>query len=234
MSDRKKKLDQLLMANKYRDRYKTASPSKQQINPDAELAAGLSKFRKQIIFSVLLFSGLTVLATTQTERLVPVQSYVVSSFEQDLPFDYVAELYEEQFGRPFALLPPQLDEVAWLEEETALPVTGVVSQTFADTGRGVEITTESGQALASVKSGVVTYVGMDLANNKGQLVIVTHRDGTEAWYGMLDAPTVQVEEEVEAGQALGSVYTDGDSGIYYYATKQHGDFVDPLAEVEID
>lgn len=106
--------------------------------------------------------------------------------------------------------------------------------------KGVDIQCNYRDAVYSIGSGTVTYVGgvrQDNGNNPGIFVIVRHSDGTEAQYFHLDQYVVRVGDHVSAGQLLGRADSTGHStgNHLHIMVKDHsgGTPVDPLDYADV-
>ncbi|MDG5786845.1 M23 family metallopeptidase [Evansella sp. AB-P1] len=202
------------------------------------------RFMMQVLASVCLFFIIGIIVQSQTPVLEGARGYVEKSFQEEFQFSTVANWYENAFGHPLALVPPNLDTVApgdiendINENNYALPATGTVRESFQQNGRGIYVETVSNERVEAVRSGVVRYVGEDEANEWGKVIIVRHYDDTEAWYGMLDDISVKVHDHVDSGDLLGRVTSHEENeevGIYYFALREGNRFVDPSEVISFD
>ncbi|MFA9555936.1 peptidoglycan DD-metalloendopeptidase family protein [Evansella sp. AB-rgal1] len=203
------------------------------------------RFIMQILASVCLFFAIGILLQSQSSTLDGVRQYVQNSFHEDFQFTAVADWYEEAFGRPLALLPPNMEMVAPgnlddgddFDNVYALPATGTVRQSFQENGRGVYVETNSDQAVEAIRSGYVTFIGEDDEGEWGKVVVVRHPDGGESWYGMLDNISVELYAPIVSGDLLGTVSPHIEMegvGVYYFALKEDDTFVDPIEVVPFD
>ncbi len=201
-------------------------------------------FMMQILASICLFFLIGILFQTQSPSLAGVKNYVQQSFQEDFQFGAVATWYEESFGRPLALFPPQLDVVAPGDFENepqvdtyALPASGTVKESFEQNGRGIYVETESDESVEAVRNGMVRFVGEDEENDWGNMIIVRHYDGSESWYGMLEDISVQLYDHVDIGDTLGHVSQHEEKeavGVYYFALREGDVFVDPIEVITVD
>ncbi|MBW8303603.1 MAG: peptidoglycan DD-metalloendopeptidase family protein [Brevundimonas sp.] len=119
------------------------------------------------------------------------------------------------------------------------PVRGDILRRFGPVGmgernNGVNIGAAEGTEVRASAAGRVGYVGDDLAG-QGLTVLIVHRDGWRSVYGHLGAATVRDGDDVQAGQAIGTVGNtagDGRPSIHFETWRMRGDeptAVDPLS-----
>ncbi len=119
------------------------------------------------------------------------------------------------------------------------PVRGDILRRFGPVGmgernNGVNIGAPQGTEVRASAAGRVGYVGDDLAG-QGLTVLIVHRDGWRSVYGHLGSATVRDGDDVQAGQAIGTVGTtagDGRPSIHFETWRMRGDeptAIDPLS-----
>ena len=119
------------------------------------------------------------------------------------------------------------------------PVRGEILRRFGPVGmgernNGVNIGAAQGAEVRAAAAGRVGYVGDDLAG-QGLTVLIVHRDGWRSVYGHLGSAVVRDGDDVQAGQAIGTVGTtagDGRPSIHFETWRMRGDeptAVDPLS-----
>ncbi|RNA70175.1 M23 family metallopeptidase [Alteribacter keqinensis] len=190
----------------------------------------------QVLSSVCLFLLVAILFSLPAGQFDTARQFVHQSFNQDFEFAAVSDWYENQFGRPLALLPPSMEVAPAPEGEDmelayALPANGTIAESFEQNGRGIYVETNINESVEAVRGGVISFVGEDEAKEWGKTVVIRHYDGGESWYGMLDNIQVNLYDHVEAGDLVGYVSParDDDSvGVYYFALKEGESFVDPI------
>ncbi|SDZ03841.1 stage IV sporulation protein FA [Evansella caseinilytica] len=199
------------------------------------------RFMIQVLASICLFFILGILFKSSSPAFEGARQFVQKSFQEDFQFGAAAEWYEETFGRPLALLPPQLDFVApedYKDDDVyALPATGTVRQSFEQNGRGIFVETTADQQVEAARSGEVRFIGEDEAKEWGKVVVIRHYDGGESWYGMLDNISVKLYDHVQKGEVLGNVSPDAENneiGVYYFALKEGDTFIDPFDVISFD
>ncbi|MCS6625061.1 M23 family metallopeptidase [Roseibacterium beibuensis] len=119
------------------------------------------------------------------------------------------------------------------------PVRGDILRRFGPVGmgernNGINIGAAQGTEVRASAPGRVGYVGDDLAG-QGLTVLIVHRDGWRSVYGHLGSALVRDGDDVQAGQAIGTVGTtagDGRPSIHFETWRVLGDeptAIDPLS-----
>ena len=95
------------------------------------------------------------------------------------------------------------------------PVKGRVISKFGDNldgipNDGINIKANAGTEVKSVSDGDVIYVGNNLDESFGNVVVVQHKDGLVSSYAHLKDISVKKGSKVKAGQKVGSVGKTGD------------------------
>lgn len=198
-------------------------------------------FLFRMLASVCLFLIIAILFRSNVPQLDGVKQFVVQSYEQEFQFAEIANWYEEQFGRPLALVPIQQDVAQGdpneqVEMAYAMPAAGVIREGFEQTGRGILVETGMDVEVEAVKGGYVIAVGGGDEESLGKTVTVQHYDGTESLYGMLDEITVNIYDHIQAGNKIGTVSTnqEAEKGIFYFALKKDDDYINPSEVLPFD
>ena len=95
------------------------------------------------------------------------------------------------------------------------PVTGRISSRFGATNgrdhshKGIDIAASTGTPIYAVAEGTVTRAGW--ANGYGNLVVISHGNGIETYYGHCSKLYVKTGQKVEAGDHIASVGSTGRS-----------------------
>ncbi|MFC0557806.1 M23 family metallopeptidase [Halalkalibacter alkalisediminis] len=204
-----------------------------------EKASDFFLFRAMV--AVCLFLMTAILFQSQVPQAEGAKNLVRQTYEQELQFAAIADWYENQFGRPLALLPmnqdvAQGDPNGQVELAYALPVLGTISQDFEQDGRGILVETGMNAEVEAVKGGHVKSVGRDEDQSLGKTVTVEHYDGTEAVYGMLDKIEVNMYDHIQAGNLIGTVTTntEAEKGIFYFALKKDDHYINPSDVLTFD
>ena len=93
------------------------------------------------------------------------------------------------------------------------PISGTITSRFGNRGRGthtgLDIATSKGTPIKSAASGTVTYSGYK--GSYGNLVIITHTDGTQTYYAHCNTLNVTAGQSVSQGQTIATVGSTGNS-----------------------
>ncbi len=96
------------------------------------------------------------------------------------------------------------------------PVPGIITSRFAANSRirssahtGLDIATSAGTPVAAAASGTVTFSGWK--GSYGKLVVITHSNGVQTYYGHCSALYVSVGQTVSQGQTISAVGSTGNS-----------------------
>lgn len=201
-------------------------------------------FKKEVFLFKVLASACLVLIVaiiyrSPSEKAVSVQQYVNHTMEQEFQFAAVSDWYEDQFGKPLALLPAKnTDEGSENEvasgSQYALPASGKILEDFGDNGQRIMIEIGKGAGVEAMNEGLVHFVGMK--EGFGKTVIVQHGDKSETWYGNLDKIDVNLYEYISKGAKVGTAMDseDGLKGSFYFAIKKGDDFVDPVQVIKFE
>lgn len=194
-------------------------------------------FIMQLLISICLFLAIGILFKTQAPQFEGARQFVKSSFEQEFQFATVASWYEDQFGRPLALLPNAYDIALEdfnneIDLAYAVPASGKVMRSFDQDGKGIIVETTSDARVEAAKGGMVRFVAEE--ESLGKTVIIAHYDGGETWYAMLDQVEVNLYDHVQAGSQIGTVSLEDDKGFYYFALKEGETFINPIEVISFD
>ena len=189
-------------------------------------------FLMRSLIAVVLFLLVAIMFNSGMPQLESARQVVKQSYEQEFQFAAIADWYENQFGRPLALLPMSMDVALEDTEEAppvayAVPATGQIREDFKQNGTGILVETEIGANVEAVKSGLVIFVGEE--ERLGRTVAIQHYDGGQSWYGMLETVDVKLYDHIEAGKPVGRVSASegAEKGIYYLSIKEGEDYIDP-------
>ncbi|MGP4080554.1 peptidoglycan DD-metalloendopeptidase family protein [Pseudalkalibacillus sp. R45] len=192
-------------------------------------------FLFRLMAAVCLFLIVGIVFKNPSENLNPVRNLVNNSFEQEFQFASIAGWYEEKFGKPLALFPTEskgseVADTGKKMEDYALPANTKVLQSFKDNGQGILLETGNETDVSAIKEGFVIFVGEK--DKLGKTVVVQHFDGSESWYGKLDKidDGIKLYNYIDLGTTLGKVTMEegSEAGMFYFAIKDNGGFVDPM------
>ncbi|ARK31585.1 M23 family metallopeptidase [Halalkalibacter krulwichiae] len=198
-------------------------------------------FLFRVMAAVCLFLMTAILFQSQVPQAEGPRNLVKQVYEQELQFAAIADWYENQFGRPLALLPinqniAQGDPNEQVDVAYALPVLGTISQDFEHDGRGILVETGMNAEVEAVKGGHVIAVTNNEDQSLGKTVTIEHYDGTESVYGMLDTIEVNKYDHIQAGHLIGTVSTneEAEKGMFYFALKKDNQYINPTDVITFD
>ncbi|WP_408007076.1 peptidoglycan DD-metalloendopeptidase family protein [Pseudalkalibacillus sp. A8] len=192
-------------------------------------------FLFRMMAAVCLFLIVGIVFKNPSDNLDPLRTFVHNSFEQEFQFASIAGWYEDKFGKPIALFPTESKDkdvanTSKKMQDYALPANTKVLQTFEDNGQGILLETGNQSHVSAIKEGFVIFVGEK--DQLGKTVVVQHFDGSESWYGKLDRidDGIKLYNYIDLGANLGKVTKEegSEAGMFYFAIKDDGGFVDPL------
>ena len=198
-------------------------------------------FKKETFILKILGAGIMVLVTAiMFKSPSPVfndaKIVVQKTMDKEFQFAAVANWYEDQFGKPLALLPSTKTEAPSAPNtEYAQPVSGKVVENFKTNGQGIMLQTRFGEEVSAMKGGLIIFAGKK--EELGNTVVIQHKDQSESWYGHLDSIEVNQYEYVEKGLPVGTVSTSSEndvSGEFYFAIKMGDNFIDPIQVISFD
>ncbi|MFB4158284.1 peptidoglycan DD-metalloendopeptidase family protein [Geomicrobium sp. JSM 1781026] len=199
------------------------------------------RFFIQWLCALGIFVVTAIVAQTNQASLEPVRQTAMQWYGEEFQFAAVSGWYEEQFGRPLALFPGDLNESgeqieAPIGEGYALPAAGIIEvrESFSENGQAMIVETAEDAMVTAARGGVVIRAGAD--SEWGDAVVVQHEDGTEAMYGTLDAIDVNLYDHVQSGDVLGAVTTSDEfeGGSFMFGLRKNNEFIDPNEVMTFD
>ncbi|WP_413379463.1 peptidoglycan DD-metalloendopeptidase family protein [Alkalihalobacillus sp. 1P02AB] len=192
-----------------------------------------SFFLLRIMIAACLFLLIAISFKGNVTQLEGTKKIVAHAYEQEFQFAMIANWYEEQFGRPLALLPvkdeqPDPEQQPINEMDYAIPASGgTITERFSENGHGILVETGALEEVKAVKGGFVESIGED--ETIGKRVVVQHYDQTKTIYGMLNAIDVNIYDHIQAGHTIGTVSkTEGEEkGQFYFAIQKGDSYIDP-------
>ena len=98
----------------------------------------------------------------------------------------------------------------------AKPVSGIITSRFgvnssvrSSSHTGLDIATSLGTPVKAAASGTVSYA--DWKGSYGKLVVITHENGVQTYYGHCNALYVTAGQTVSQGQTIAAVGSTGNS-----------------------
>ncbi|RAK21393.1 stage IV sporulation protein FA [Anoxybacillus vitaminiphilus] len=191
-------------------------------------------FLLKTFLSVCLVLITAILFKNSSSHLEPIRSFVKSTMEQEFQFAAVADWYEQQFGKPLALLPKEGQQERNKGVQYAVPAFGRVLESFDVNGQGVMVETGMEASVEAMNEGIVVFAG--IKDKLGKTVIIQHADGTESWYGSLGKISVKLYDFVEMKKEVGKAMNNEDNtkGVFYFAIKQGEQFIDPIQVISFE
>ena len=96
------------------------------------------------------------------------------------------------------------------------PITGTITSRFGSVSSirsgahtGLDIATSTGTPVAAAAAGTVTFSGWK--GSYGNLMVITHSNGTQTYYGHCSKLYCQAGETVSQGQTIAAVGSTGNS-----------------------
>jgi stage IV sporulation protein FA len=195
-------------------------------------------FMMKILASACLVLVVAILFRSDTERAEPIKNFVTNTMETDFQFAAVSDWYQDQFGKPLALLPTKEQEAKVPDSSSnthyALPASGKILEDFGDNGQRITIETGKDAPVEAMSEGLVRFVGEK--EGFGKTVIIQHADKSESWYGNLADFDVNVYEYISSGVSVGKASSAGseEKGSFYFAIKKGDDFIDPIGVIKFE
>lgn len=194
----------------------------------------------QVMFAIILFLVVGIIFKNHGEQTAKAQTFIKHIYEDEFHFAAAKEWYENQFGKPLALLPKDVEKKTAESEKAsevyAVPADGKVYETFSTNGKGIWIETGKSETVETAKDGYIVFAGKK--DDLGLTVIIQHADEQESWYGDLKEidKSIKLYNYVESGTKLGLVSEndDGKSGKFYFAIKKDKTFIDPSKVIPFD
>ncbi|MBM4762432.1 M23 family metallopeptidase [Bacillus sp. B15-48] len=245
------------MAKRKKDRERVEKRVQTHVLPETEELYGYEKlpsydpgsgknihplFQKEVFMFKILASACLVLIVaiifrSETERVEPVKQFVQTTLESEFQFAAVSQWYEDQFGKPLALLPVENSRKLQDNDygtQYALPASGRILEDFGHNGQRITIETGKGATVEAMNEGLVRFVGTK--EGFGNTVIIQHGDKSESWYGNLAEIDVNVYQYIDKGASVGKASTvaEGEKATFFFAIKKGDDFVDPIEVIKFE
>lgn len=198
-------------------------------------------FNKELFLFKILAAAILVLVVgimfqNQSAALEKPKQFVVDTMDQSFQFTAFTTWYENQFGKPLALLPTPTNEKEseQVNVEYVMPASGKVFESFESNGQGVMVETLADSKVDAMRNGTVTFVGVK--PETGKTVIIQHADDTYSWYGQLGEVDVKFMDFIKTGTAIGRTTTleDGSKGMFYFAIQKGNEFIDPMQVISFE
>jgi murein DD-endopeptidase MepM/ murein hydrolase activator NlpD len=139
---------------------------------------------------------------------------------------------------PTRPLPPgvAVTEPARFAGSFAWPADGRVANRFGPLGegqinQGIDIAVAQGAPVTAAADGVVAFVGNDVANYGG-LILIRHGEGWITAYGRATQASVTRGQSVKKGQSIGKAGS-GDAPLLFFQMRKSGKPVDPVKQLPV-
>ena len=139
---------------------------------------------------------------------------------------------------PTRPLPPgvAVTEPARFAGSFAWPAAGSVANRFGPLGegqvnQGIDIAVSQGAPVSAAADGVVAFVGNDVANYGG-LILIRHGEGWITAYGRATAASVTRGQSVKRGQIIGKAGS-GNAPLLFFQMRKGGKPVDPVKQLPV-
>lgn len=196
----------------------------------------------QVLLAVCLFLIVGILFKDPSPRWEKARTFVSKTMEKEFQFAAVMDWYENQFGKPVALLPEtnkeqipnQIDQNEDVQHVYAVPAAGRVLEPFSKDRQGIMVETGRDSFVEAIDDGII--IDVSVKEEIGKTVVIQHSDGSETWYGNLNSINVKLYDFVKSRTQLGQVTNteDGQAGTFYFAIKEGDSFIDPIQVINFD
>ena len=139
---------------------------------------------------------------------------------------------------PTRPLPPgvAVTEPARFAGSFAWPADGRVANRFGPLGegqvnQGIDIAVSQGAPVSAAADGVVAFVGNDVANYGG-LILIRHGEGWITAYGRATAASVTRGQSVKRGQIIGKAGS-GTAPLLFFQMRKGGKPIDPVKQLPV-
>ena len=194
--------------------------------------SSLSSMFVKIWTCIVLFIGVALLLSNESERLESAQVWLTSQLQEEFPFAKAKVWYETTFGGTPLSIAPQGNRTKSEEAGPLLPVMGQVTETFQANGTGIMISPEEESTVNAVDDGVVIFTGKD--KETGRTVTIQHADGTDTTYGNLDQSNVHVYQQVWANEPIGTFSPSEANEVMFFSVEKGSSFIDPAQVIPVD
>ncbi|MBM7554622.1 M23 family metallopeptidase [Thalassobacillus pellis] len=189
-----------------------------------------SYFLLRVLISACLFFAVASLIKMEASWVKSPKEWVVHNLQEDFPFAAVTDWYQGKFGSPLELVESKEDKEA---SPAALPVNGVVSETFQSHGKGIVMTSDEPAEVVAMDEGTVIFAGKD--EQTEQTIILQHSDGSKSIYGYLSSIDVHLYEHVNPKDVIGKINPEqGETSDFFFAVEKDNKFIDPVEAIKVD
>jgi stage IV sporulation protein FA len=200
-----------------------------------------SFFVPAIVFKFLLagilFFSTALLLRVDTDVFEKPKNFVLTAMTKEFNFAKIQGWYRENLGSPFAFLNNNQTVEHVSNQGLVLPVNGIISESFQETGEGVliEVTSQEDMSVTSLEAGTVIFAGKE--KGTGKTVIIQHEDGSNSIYGNLHDIEVFQYQFVSKNQVIGSLETksgETSASLYFAIKEEENSYIDPVKVIQVD
>jgi stage IV sporulation protein FA len=221
-------------------------PSTSNRIDDPILSFNFTKFLRgfaiRFVFSLFVFAAIWGWFKLEMPGSKDARKWMISSVTRDMDFQSIEVWYGQTFGGSPSFFPFNQDKsdtkevsVQLSPDDTAIPVTGTIIQSYAQNGTGVKVAATGSSDVLAIYTGRVQQV---TKVQDGRItILVQHQNHLMSVYGNLEKSLVKPNDWVETGQQLGqlTIIDAGEGGgILYFAVQQNGKTLDPAEVVSFD
>jgi stage IV sporulation protein FA len=200
-----------------------------------------SFFVPAIVFKFLLagilFFSTALLLRVEADVFEKPKNFVLTAMTKEFNFAKVQGWYRENLGSPFAFLNNDQTVERVSKNGLVLPVNGIISESFQETGEGVmiEVASQEDMSVTSMEAGTIIFAGKE--KGTGKTVIIQHEDGSNSIYGNLHDIEVFQYQFVSKNQVIGTLETEsGDTtaSLYFAIKEEQNSYIDPVKVIQVD
>ncbi|WP_025718688.1 M23 family metallopeptidase [Paenibacillus sp. 1-18] len=202
-----------------------------------------TSFWRRTVMATVLFGMVWGLFHWDIPYAVNLRMFIADSLKKDMDFAAARQWYGAYFDGAPSFLPIFGEETEAHKvnagRKASPPIEGDVTQPFALSLKGVEITpsvTNNGAvAVKSIDAGRV----LDISNHpkSGITITIRHTGGITATYGRISRSTLKVNDWVQEGDEVGVLPASrsADEAVTLFFAVQRGDqYIDPTEVVALD
>lgn len=185
------------------------------------------------LLAAILFFSVAIIFQVESERLDQPKQYLKTALTREFPFATVQTWYRDHFGAPFSMVNKKNSDENGSDDENSLPVHGMISESFSNSGEGLTITSEEEASVTAMNEGTVIFAGKK--KDLGNTVIIQHTDGTNTIYGNLDHIDVYLYEFIDKQESIGTISPgEGKEASLFFAIQKGDDYINPVKVMKVD
>lgn len=168
-----------------------------------------------------IVEGLKEKKSSNKEKIAYIEKYSTDMVELTDKETAISKLYVKPVEKPkytasgYANTSQKINNGSKVKIGVSLmkPVSGTITSRFGSRGRGthtgLDIAAPTGTTIKAAASGNVTFSGPK--GSYGNMVIITHSDGTQTYYAHCNTLLVKAGQSVSQGQKIATVGSTGNS-----------------------